>query len=160
MEPAQFLSTFRQFHENAKRGTLEGDDAKRYVAMCDELARSLISSQAQQAPLGVPARRSFKVAQLFPVEINNVSRTMTREISCQGFTATITGSMRDGEEVTWALNLGRSQEPISGRGRVTAATKQGTGGFKVEIAFEDVAEEKLIRLERVLFDAALARIGG
>src|SRR4051794_16379741 len=86
MEPQQWLSSFRLTHENYKRGILNEGDQRKYMGMRDELARSIMQSQGSTAPEGIPARRAFKVAHVFQIELGGVSRTTTREISCLEFT--------------------------------------------------------------------------
>jgi hypothetical protein len=159
MDPAQWIASFRVSHDHFKRGTLNEDDVKKYFSMREELARSLMTAQGMSVPDGVPARRAFRVAQVFPIEVANMYRTMTREISCQGFTATVSGGFKEGEEISFVLTLARSSEPLSGVAAVTASARQGTNNVRLSAKFISLDEARLERIESALFESALARLG-
>ena len=157
MEPSQWLASFRVIHENARRGLLNESDQKKYTNMRDELARSLISSQGMVVPEGVPARRAFKVAHVFPIEVGGVAKTTTREVSCQSFTSLVSGTFKEGERVSFVMNLSRSAEPLSGNAIVRAVVRQNANASRITCHFEELGEERLARLETALFDAAMSR---
>lgn len=157
MDPAQWIAAFRLTHEQAKRGGLDESEKKKYLSMRDELARSLINAQGLTVPEKVPPRRAFRVAQVFPIEINNITRTMTRDLSCMGFTCTVAGSFKEGEQIAFALTLGRNAEPIPGVARVIAAPRQSQTATRLSANFEQLDEERLEKIETALFDAALSR---
>ncbi len=159
MDPSQFFATFRQLHQKAKVGTLDAQDRQKYAGMCEEFARSLMRAQGQSIEGSAPARRQLRVAHVFQVEVANLYRTMTRELSCTGFTAVVQGALAQGEQVSWVLTPSRSLEPISGSGRVTSAAKLPAGGYRLSCAFDKLDEARLERLELAVFDAALARVG-
>ncbi|MFZ5442737.1 MAG: hypothetical protein ACOZQL_22195 [Myxococcota bacterium] len=159
MDPAQWIAGFKILHEQMKKGLLKDDEQKKYVAMAEELARSLMAAQGMAPPSGVPARRAFRVAHVFPIEIDNVSRTMTREISCQGFTATVNGMFKEGQQISWALTLSRGTDPMQGMATVETAPRIGGGSSRVTANFNKLTEAQLQRLELALVDAALSRFG-
>ena len=157
MDPAQWIAAFRLAHERSKRGGLEEREKREYLSMRDELARSLINAQGLTVPAKVPARRAFRVAQVFPIEINNITRTLTRDLSCMGFSCTVSGSFKEGEQIAFALTLGRNTEPIPGVARVITAPRQSQNATRLSANFEQLDEERLEKIESALFDAALAR---
>lgn len=159
MEPSQWIATFRISHEKARRGTLSEGDQKKYLGMRDELARSLMSSQGTTAPAGVPPRRVFKVAHVFPIELGGLYRTTTQEISCTGFTAIVAATFKQGDRVSFILNLSRATEPLVGNAAVTSAVRQTTNVTRLTCTFDGLDPERLGRLEFALFDAALSRFG-
>lgn len=160
MDPAQWLASFRNIHEQARRGVLPEGDQRKYQIMRDELARSLMSSQGLTVPDAVPPRRAFKVAHVFPIELNNTTRTTTREISCRGFSAIVAAGFKVGERLTFSLSLSRAAEPLTGFVMVKASVRQTTSTVRLTCDFDNLGEERLARLELSLFDAALSRIGG
>jgi hypothetical protein len=158
MDPAQWIASFRRAHELAKRGSLSEGEKKKYLSSCDELARSLMTSQGQTAPDEIAPRRALRVAQLFQVEVNNTTRTTTRELSCLGFTATVAGAFSVGDQIDYALTLSRGTDPITGSAEVIAAPKQGGGAARLTVQFGKLDEGRLSRIELAVFDAALSRI--
>ena len=157
MDPAQWIATFRLTHEQAKRGSLGPPELKKYLGMRDELARSLMSAQRLEIPEGVAPRRALKVAHVFPIEISNVYRTTTREISCTGFTALVAAMFKEGDSVPWSLTVNRTDPPIVGDARVVSAPRQSPTSTRLSVVFVNLDEPKLLRLEQALFDAALSR---
>jgi hypothetical protein len=157
MDPTQWLASFRITHEHARRGSLSEDEHKKYLGMRDELARSLMNSQGQTVPEGVPPRRAFKVAQIFQIEIGGVCRTTTREISCSSFTAPVTGTFKPGERVSFSLVLTRAAEPLIGNAVVTEAAREKANSTRLTCRFENLGEERTARLEQALFDATISR---
>lgn len=159
MDPAQWVASFRVLHEQNKRGSLGPLDKNKYLAMRDELARGLMESSKQEMPAGsTPPRRIVKVAQLFNIELSNLYKTMTRELSCQGFVTLVQGSFRDGDRTEFVLSLGRSVEPVMGDVIVKQALKQAGNTTRLVCEFSGLKEPALERIEEAVFDAALLRI--
>ncbi len=158
MDPAQWLAAFRITHEQSKKGALSEGEHKKYLGMRDELARSLMNAQGLVAPTGTPPRRVFRVAQVFPIEIENVQNTTTRDLSCAGFTASVTGAYKPGQVISWVLTLSRTTEPIAGLAEVVSSQKTGTN-TRLTCNFTGLLEPQAERIETALFDAALARFG-
>lgn len=157
MDPSQWLASFKALHEQKKRGALNPFEKKKHLGMRDELARSLMQSQNQTAPANVEPRRALSVAQLFAIELQNVHRVMTRELSCTGYVALVPATFDIGELVTVTLTLSRSAEPVKCDSVVKAVVKQGTN-WRVEADFKGLLEPALERIEDAVFDAAVARL--
>ena len=111
MEPVQWLASFKVLHDQNRRGGLNPSEKKKYLQMRDELARSLMQSQNLTVPTNVAPRRALGVAQLFSIELQNVHRVMTRELSCTGYVALV--------PATFGVGLApepRLQGPLQGLG--------------------------------------------
>lgn len=158
MDPAQFFASFRALHHKARQGVLDATDRQKYLGMGEELARSLMKAQGQTVAQGLPARRQLRVSHLFQVEVANLYQTMTRELSCAGFSAVVTGALTVGDQVSWSLTPGRAMEPIIGTARVASCDRAAGGSYRVACEFGTLDEARLARLELAVLDAALARI--
>ncbi len=156
MDPSDWMKAFRAAHERAKSGGLNDDERGRYMAMREELARSLVGAQRLAVPEGEPARRHFRVAQALALELDNVSRTLTKDVSRSGFSAMVPNSMKEGQRVSFKLTLGREQEPVTGHANIVSAPKMGAM-VRASFAIESLPEQEGDRLETALFDAVLAR---
>lgn len=158
MDAAKWISAFKTMHETYKRGSLNQFEKNKYLAMRDELARSLMDSMNQQSKAsGVSPRRALAMPQLYAIELQSVHKVMTRELSCQGFVAHVPANLPPGELVTFTLTLGRSVEPVQGDAIVQASLKQGTQ-WRVVADFKGLMEGALQRIEDAVFDAAVERL--
>lgn len=158
MDPSEWLAGFRVTHQRAKAGQLKPEERARYLAMREELARSLVAAQGLSLPEGQNARKHFRVAQVFPLEVANLYQTVTKELSRAGFSALITGTLKANDSVDFQLTLGRGTEPVTGKARVVSVVRQA-GNSRVSFAIEAMGAEGEERLELALFDAVLARFG-
>lgn len=157
MDPSQWIAQFRVLHERVSRGQASDEDRLRHKAMREELATSLVQSQGQSVPPGSQARKHFRVPQVFPVEVNNIYRLVTRDISRAGFSALVNGSLAVGDDISFSLTLARGTEPITGKGHVAELSKL-QGSARVGFAIDAMSEAAAERLEMALFDAVLARL--
>ncbi len=156
MDPSEWIARFRITHENAKAKKLSDEERKTYLNMREELARSLVNAQALSVPEGQNARKHFRVAQLYQVEINNIYKTVTRELSTSGFSAMVATELKPGQVVPFNLWINRADEPITGQAKVVGGVKAG-GAFRTSFLIEVISEANAERLESALFDAVLAR---
>ena len=159
MDPSQWIAAFRITHEQARRGTLTEAESKKYFGMRDELARSLMASQSLNVPEGVPPRRAFRVAHIFPIELSGLYKTTTREISCLEFSAVVGASFKEGDRFSFTINLSRAAEPFAGFAIVKSVVRQTNNSIRITCAFDALGEARLAILELALFDAALSRFG-
>lgn len=157
MDPAEWLAVFRAVHEQAKTGRLSPQERARYLLMREEFARGLATAHAIEIPQGELARKHFRVAQAFRVEIENLYQALTKEISLAGFTALLSAKLEPRKDVSYSLVLGRSHAPLQGRARVLSA-EHHSGTFRVHFAFNSLAPDDAERLELALLDAALQRL--
>jgi hypothetical protein len=156
MDPSEWMTVFRSAHERAKRGELKPEEHDKYLSMREELARSLVAAQRLNVPEGSPARKYFRVAQAFALELDNVNRTLTKDISRSGFSAMVPSIFKEGQLVSFKLTLGREQEPLSGRANIVSAPKVGAM-VRASFCVDTLSDPDAERLETVLFDAVLAR---
>lgn len=157
MDPGEWLAAFKVTHEQAKKGSLNEEQYKKYLAMREELARSLVAAQGLTVPEGQNARKYFRVAQLYTLEVSNLYKSVTRDISRSGFSSVMTANFSENQKVTFAITLGRGTEPVTGQAHVVAAVKQG-GNTRVSFAIDSMPNADVERLELALFDAFLSRV--
>lgn len=155
MDPTEWMAGFRVTHERAKAKQLNESDQKEYLAMREELARSLVAAQSLTVPEGQSSRKYFRVAQMYKIEIASTWQTMTKHVSRMGFSAALSSQLQVGQEVDFSLFLGRDGEPVTGKAKVVSAVKQG--GWMTSFTIEVMNEANGERLESALFDAVLAR---
>jgi hypothetical protein len=158
MDPSQWIASFRALHDKVRKGQASPTEAEQHLAMREEFARSLALAQGLQVPAGQDARRHFRVAQVFNVEINRVIQAVTRDVSRSGFSALVPGSLKEGEQVTFSIIPGRGQDPVQGMASVASVLKQ-SGNARVSFTVTSLHDAAGDRLEMALFDAALARLG-
>jgi len=156
LDPSEWIARFRITHEKSKAGGLNELERKQYLGMREELARSLVNAQSLAVPEGQNARRHFRVAQLFQVEVKNLYKTVTRELSISGFSAMVTGELKPGESVPFKLTVNRAVEPVSGIAKVIGAVK-AQGAFRTNFEIETISDPNAEILEVALFDAVLSR---
>jgi hypothetical protein len=156
VDPSEWISRFRITHDKAKAGGLNELERKAYLGMREELARSLVNAQSLAVPEGQNARRHFRVAQLFQVEVKNMYKTVTRELSTSGFSAMVGGELKPGESVPFKLTVDRSKDPVTGIAKVIGAVK-AQGAFRTNFEIETMSEANSEILESSLFDAVLSR---
>ncbi len=157
MEPGQWIAAFREGHERFRAGALSEAERKRYLAMREELANSLVAAQGLMVPAGQNARRHFRVAQVFAVEVNNLYPAMTKDISRAGFSCLVPATMRERDPFSFALTVKRGEDPVTGQGRVVNVVKQ-QGNSRVSFSIDTMSEANAERLEMALFDAVLQRL--
>jgi hypothetical protein len=125
--------------------------------MREELARSLVSSQGLTISEGQNARKVFSVAQVYSVEINNLYKGLTKDISRSGFTTTIPSSMKEGAPIAFSFTLKRGEDAVTGQGKVVTALKQQSN-TRISCSIDTISEANAERLEMALFDAVLSRL--
>ncbi|MFO0595040.1 MAG: hypothetical protein U0228_07040 [Myxococcaceae bacterium] len=157
MDAEKWLISFRVMHDQWKKKALNDNEKARYLAMRDELARSLMETQGQKAPDGVLPRRAVRVAQLFNIEVDG-KKSMTRELSCTSFITIMQAGFTEGATVPVTLNLGRSVEPVMGQAVITSALKQAGTSTRVVADFKGLLDPALERIEEAVFDSILLRI--
>ena len=157
MDPGKWIAQFRALHQRVSSGQATEAELQQHKAMREELARSLLVAQGQSVPPGSPARKHFRVPQVFPIEVNNIYRAVTKDISRAGFSTVINGSLQVGDEVTFSLTVARGAEPITGRAHVAQVTKQ-PGSSRLGFAIDSMSDADAERLEMALFDSVLARV--
>ena len=161
MSLSQWMSNFRDLHERARRGQLNGREEAVYKGARDELARALLAAQKLTLRQGQVARQALRVTRALQVDLDLVTsraRVVTLDVSTGGFAALLEKAPSLGEEVGYTLRIPAS-DPVAGRARV-ADVKPQTGNVRVAFQFVNQSPEDRERLEMFVFDTVLAAIAG
>ncbi|HSM94326.1 MAG TPA: PilZ domain-containing protein [Anaeromyxobacteraceae bacterium] len=161
MSLAEWLSTFRDMHERARRGQLNPREQAVYRAGRDELARALLAAQRLTVKPGETPRQALRVSRALQVDLDLPTahvKAVSIDISTGGFSTLLSKAPSLGEEVRFALRLPAS-EPLSGQCRVTDVKAQ-TGNVRVSFRFVGQTDEDRERLEVFVFDTVLAQLVG
>jgi hypothetical protein len=159
MSLAEFLSTFRKMHEQARRGLLEGKELALYLAKRDELARALLSAQRLTIKQGETARQALRVARALKIELDFGMlhpRALTLDLSKGGFATVLVQAPSLKDEVGFTLHIPPAK-PVSGKCRVVNV-KQHAGNVRVAFQFTGLSEADRERLELFVFDAVLEQL--
>jgi PilZ domain len=158
---ADWLRDFRQLHEKARRGPLQGQELQAYRAGRDELARALLAAQRLALRPGETPRRALRVARALQVDLEFVTsreRAVTIDVSTGGLSCLLAKAPPMGDEVRFSLRLPAS-EPLAGRARVQDV-KVLPGNVRVSLCFVSQSEAEKERLELFVFDTVLAQLQG
>ena len=158
MDAAEWMKRFKSFHQEMREGKLSGERLRDYLDGREQLALSMVKGQGLLIPEGSTARKAFRVAQAYQLEIDGVIRTLTRDVSLGGFSALLSSSPRVDDVVRFKLTMSKSVEPLAGDARVVSSVRQ-TGNSRVSVQFLRLPDADLERLEMALFDAVLVRFG-
>lgn len=155
-----WFETFAALHQRAKRGELSADERAEYQRARDELAEALLMAQQISPHPGAGQRRSLRVAQALPVEVQTSAPVLavTLDLSTGGFSTILSDAPAVGTRVGFRLRLGRGYEPVGGSARVVNAVPQN-GSVRVGMAFDEVAAGDRERIELVIIDAVLKQFG-
>ena len=152
----EWLLTFRQLHEKARRGQLRDAELGRYRAGRDELARALVAAQRLQLKAGEAPRRALRVARALQVDLDLATartRAVTNNLSTGGFACLLPKAPALGDEVGFTLRL-PATDPVAGRARVQDVKVQ-PGNARVAFMFLSLTDAERERLELFVFDTVL-----
>jgi hypothetical protein len=161
MSLAEWLATFREMHEKARRRQLDPREQAVYRSGRDELARALLAAQRLTLKPGETPRQALRVARALQVDLDLVTshqRAITIDLSMGGFSCLLAKAPPIGDEVGYTLRI-PGAETLSGRARVADA-KALTGNARVSFQLVNVAPEDRERLELFVFDTVLAQLSG
>jgi hypothetical protein len=158
----QFVDEFRALHARARQGHLAESDRAGYLSAREQFAQALLAAQGLMQQ-GGPARRTFRVAVGLPVElvlsVGQAVQGTTLDVSCGGFSTLLAESPQEGQGVEVSLSMGEEARPLRCHARVASVVRRGEGRYRVSFAFVGLAEPEVERLELLLLDAALERVG-
>jgi len=157
----EWMTEFATLHRRAKAGELSLEEKGNYVRLRDELAEALLTAQRLNLKPGEMMRRSLRVAQALPVELELPewrASALTLDLSSGGFSALVSQAPEAGSSIGFTLKLGRTLAPVKGRGKVVA-TVPHKGSVRLGIMFEHVAPPDRERLEFIIVDAILRQFG-
>ncbi len=156
-----WLNDFSDLHVRAKQGTLSHEQRSEYQRAREELAEALVLSQKTPAYPEQEQRRSLRIAQALPIELETArGRTMslTLDLSSGGFSTLLSEAPQLGATVVFKLRLGRGLAPVSGKARVANTVPQN-GSVRVGFCFDEVPAEDRQRVDFVVVDAVLKQFG-
>jgi hypothetical protein len=136
MSLGDWLSTFRELHEKARRKVLDPSDLAIYRKGRDELARALLAAQRLTLKPGETARRALRVARALQVDIEMLT---SREVS-----------------ITMRIP---ASDPLVCKARIADAKAQA-GNVRLAFQFTGLTEDDKERLELFVFDTVLAQLSG
>ncbi len=158
---ADWLRTFRDLHEKARRGQLSPRDQQVYRAGRDELARALLAAQRLTCKPGETPRQALRVARALQVDLDLPTsrlRAITMDVSTGGFATLLAKAPPLGDEIGYSMRI-PAAEPLAGRARI-ADVKPLTGNVRVAFQFVNMSAEERERLEMFVFDTVLAQLTG
>ena len=161
MRLADWLASFRDLHEKARRGPLGPGEEATYRAGRDELARALLAAQRLTVKPGETPRQALRVARALQIDLDLPSsreRAVTTDVSTGGFATLLSRAPPLGEEVGVSLRL-PAAEALVCRARITDARSLGNH-VRVSGQFVRLSEAERERLELFVFDTVLAQLAG
>ncbi|BDG06338.1 PilZ domain-containing protein [Anaeromyxobacter oryzae] len=161
MSLAEWLQTFRDLHERARRGQLAPREIETYRGGRDELARALLAAQRLTLKPGETPRQALRVARALQVDLDLVTssaRAITIDLSVGGFSCLLAKAPPPGDELKFTLRIPAS-DPLVGKCRV-ADVKALAGNVRVSFQFEGVEQKDRDRLETFVFDTVLSQLVG
>lgn len=161
MSLGEWLSTFREMHEKARRKQLSPADLGTYRKGRDELAYALLAAQRLTLKPGETPRRALRVARAMQVDLDLLTareRAITIDVSTGGFSCLLAKAPPLGDEVGISMRIPAS-EPLVCRARI-ADVKPQSGNVRVAFQFLALSEDDRERLELFVFDTVLAQLSG
>jgi hypothetical protein len=161
MSLGDWLSTFRELHEKARRKVLDPSDLAIYRKGRDELARALLAAQRLTLKPGETARRALRVARALQVDIEMLTsreRGITIDVSTGGFSCLLAKAPPLGDEVSITMRIPAS-DPLVCKARIADAKAQA-GNVRLAFQFTGLTEDDKERLELFVFDTVLAQLSG
>ncbi|MGC3998530.1 MAG: PilZ domain-containing protein [Anaeromyxobacter sp.] len=158
---ADWLRSFRQLHERARRGQLSPAEAETYRGGRDELARALLAAQRLTVKPGETPRQALRVARALQVDLDmltSTARAITIDISTGGFSCLLAKAPPMGDEVSVALRV-PGAEPLKGKARVVDVKPQA-GNVRVCFSYVGLEQADRERIELFVFDSVLAQLSG
>jgi hypothetical protein len=156
-----WLNDFSDLHVRAKQGTLSREQRSEYLRAREELAEALVLSQKTKPYPEIDQRRSLRVAQALPVELDGPrgrAMAITLDLSSGGFSTLLPEAPPFNTTMAFKLRLGRGLAPVTGRARVVNTNPQ-TGCVRVGFCFDEVPPDDRERVDFVVVDAVLKQFG-
>ena len=153
------MARFRELHEEFKSGAFKSPEARAfYESERDEFLRALLQAQQLAMRPGQSPRQALRVAATVPIVLQIGTRRetgTTADLASAGFAAIIPCPLALRIPCDFELV---GDEPLRGRARVMASTREGTGAYRTSFSIETMPEADRTRLEVAVIDVALARI--
>src|SRR6266851_3824598 len=160
----EWLAEFRVLHNKARSDTLSDYDAKLYKDGREELAAALVQAQRLTRKPEESAREALRVARAVQVDLELNSgrqRVVTLDICIAGFSTMMGVAPEPNEAVGVTMRIPEGKDhPIVARAKIVATKRQAAANHRVSFAFQGLSESDTERLSILVFDTALARLGG
>jgi PilZ domain len=156
---AEWVTSFRALHAQAKKGKLDSRDQARYEQDREVLAKALLIAQRLSVKPGLTPRQTLRVALTLPVALDGNNRreeTDTLDLGVGGFATMMSKPMSVNQRYEFTLKL-KGFAKVAGRARVVNVQRKGKP-FRVAFAFEGLPAAEAERISLEVFDAALATI--
>lgn len=158
---AALIDRFKQLHEQARAGRLEGKRQQLYRDLRDDLARAFLAMQNLPHALRGSPRRHLRVAKVLPLDVDvraaKLSAT-THDLGLGGFAATMPTKLERLDEVHFVLHVPR-ERPLVGRARVAHVAATPDGLYRTGFVFFALPQKDVDRVEALVFDSVLAQLG-
>ena len=157
----EWLKSFRELHERARKGQLGKAEESIYRAGRDELARALLGAQRLTVKPGETPRQALRVARALQVDLDlltSSARAITIDLSTGGFSCLLARAPMLGDEVSFSLRI-PGAEPLAGKARV-ADVKSQQGNVRAAFQFHGLEPAERERMELFVFDTVLAQLSG
>lgn len=158
MSLAEWLSTFRDMHERARRGQLNPRESAIYRAGRDELARALLAVQRLSLKPGETPRQALRVARALQLDLDFLTsavRAVTADLSTGGFACLLARAPPAGE-LRFVLRI-PSADPLAGVARLVDV-KALPGNVRASFQFVGLSAAERERVELLVFDTVLAQL--
>jgi hypothetical protein len=156
------VARFRDLHERHKHEQLELDEVAAYESLREAFAAAFVRANRVSIRPGQTFRQAVRAACAIQLELTvegRAHRTITLELSVQGFAALVGGVCE--LDAPCAFNLRIRPHELRGTGRVRACERYGSGNmsYRVLVAFDPLSKADADRIEGAVFDAALVSLG-
>jgi hypothetical protein len=159
MLASPWIAPFRTLHMRVRQAAASATEREEHLAAREALARFVTSAQNLTQPEGQPARPDFRIAHAYPLELDQLDRGVTHDISRSGFSAILVSELKEGRTVSFSLRLAPGEAPMTGTARVVCSVPERVGiSARISFAFVGLAAAWSERLQMALLDAALPRL--
>jgi hypothetical protein len=156
---SEWLASFRDLHEKARRGSLSAAELATYRTGRDELARALLAAQRLTLKPGETPRQALRVARALQIDLDlptSRQRAVTIDLSTGGFSIMLDKAPPLGDEVGVSMRL-PAADPLVCRARVTDV-RPAQGHVRVAARFASLPPADRERLELFIFDTVLGQL--
>ncbi len=154
----EWIVAFRALHERAQAGNLNALEAARYHREREALSNALLAAQRLTLKPGTPPRRSLRLAEELPVELDGgpqPATTRTLDLTVGGFAVLLAQPPRVGDRVDFTIGLRIG--PLSGRARVVNLQRKGKP-YRVGFTFEDLSSADASRIDLEVLNGVLSLV--
>ncbi|HEY3822724.1 MAG TPA: PilZ domain-containing protein [Polyangiaceae bacterium] len=157
MSIREAIHRFRELHEEYKSGAFKSPDALRfYETERDDFLRAYLEAQRLVMRPGQSPRQALRVSAAVNLELQFGPRqesAKTVDLATAGFAAIVATPIA--MRIVCDFVLGIAPQPVRGKARVVACTRDGSGAYRTSFSIETMSNEDRARLEILVIDTAL-----